>query len=261
MTNLCNGCWRPLIGPIPDDPIAQVQCQCGFICVFESNVTEFPLKEELLLVTDAATAGELASDSDDSDYCQKVIGRTFQLFLEGARKAVESDPPTAVAVRWPTLVEFDRRSRRFRAGDRGESWSLIAASRAVQILEACVFEFGIMGVDDGREVPRLRMQKFLDSFFRFATSAGTLAPMLDNLDPGRSDCDRQRRPLPISEDSRSQPIPRVGPEPRAGGANCAAEIWRRGIVQYGRRTGSGTLARILACDWTRSFCWSASAVE
>jgi hypothetical protein len=181
--SFCRGCHRKLDGPLPTEGVVRVPCVCGFINLFEHNVTDLPIGPEIELAADAATARTLLADTDDSRRCRHVLEQAFGLLVTAAQRTVADALLVAVAARWPTLVEFDRRSRTFRAGARDEVWRMTVAARAVQILEASLLDAGV----DPALAPRTshaEVQWFVDRFFRFASSAATVAPLVDLFEKG-----------------------------------------------------------------------------
>jgi hypothetical protein len=179
----CRGCGRTLAGPLPVEGSARIACTCGFINLFEHNVTILPLRTELALAGHSAVIDTLLADTDDSLRCQQVLEQSFRLLVTAAREAVLADLEAAKAARWHTLVEFDGRSRAFRAGDRQAGLMMTVVSRAVQLLEACLFEAGIE-TGEGALLDPEEVQPFVDRFFRLASNAGILAPMVDNFRNG-----------------------------------------------------------------------------
>jgi len=171
---------RPLSEPLPTEPIANVRCACDFINVIERNVTALPLHDELQSLTDSPTIDRLLVDNDDSARCEEILEYAFTLYLQGAQESVQKDPPAALDAFWHALVEFDRKSRSFRADPR-QSMAAVNAGRAVQILRGCLFGVGEIVLDPLYKVSSQRLQQFLNRFWELASSAAVLAPAVENL--------------------------------------------------------------------------------
>jgi hypothetical protein len=178
----CRGCGRAIESPAPGTPIAYVPCVCGFITVFENNVTSLPLREVIEQASDAATARRLVEDTSDADRCRHVLESAIDLLLQRVQQVAQADPLASGAALWPALVEFDRRSRSVQAGNSDERVPMTTASRVVQVLLAALFELGI--TPSVATVPQDRVQRFIRQFSSVASSAVAIAPVLDTLRGG-----------------------------------------------------------------------------
>ena len=96
----CRGCGRQLAGPLPVEGIARIACPCGFINLFEHNVTILPLRSELELAGHTAVIDTLLADTDDPVRGQQVLEQSFRLLVTAARETVLANLEAAMAARW-----------------------------------------------------------------------------------------------------------------------------------------------------------------